>query len=228
MNRSATRPQDPAQPAPTGPSEPPARVVIGVAGGSGCGKTAVVNAIVHQLGEDHVTVIQHDWYYRDQKQLSPEQRAAVNYDHPDSLETSLLVEHLRLLRHGIDIAVPAYDFENHTRHAHTTAAYAKKVIIVEGILVLGEPALRDAIDIRVFVDTDPDLRILRRLTRDTVKRGRTVQSVIAQYLSTVRPMHLEFVEPSKRHAHVIIPEGAHNTVGVDMLLTKIRSVISAH
>ncbi len=227
MNRSPTSPDDRTNTAPAGTRQTAGRIVIGVAGGSGCGKTAVVNEIVHQLGEEHVTVIQHDWYYHDQTHLSPEQRAAVNYDHPDSLETSLLVEHLRLLRHGVDIAVPAYDFENHTRHAHTTAAYAKKVIIVEGILVLGEPALREAMDIRVFVDTDPDLRILRRLTRDTVKRGRTVQSVIAQYLSTVRPMHLEFVEPSKRHAHVIIPEGAHNTVGVDVLLTKIQSVVSA-
>ena len=227
MSTSPTRAGSPAEPAARETQGNAGRIVIGVAGGSGCGKTAVVKEIVRQLGEEHVTVIQHDWYYRDQTHLSHEQRAAVNYDHPDSLETSLLVEHLRLLRHGVDIAVPAYDFENHTRHANTNAAYAKKVIIVEGILVLGEPALREAMDIRVFVDTDPDLRILRRLTRDTVKRGRTVQSVIAQYLSTVRPMHLEFVEPSKRHAHVIIPEGAHNTVGVDILLTKIRSVVSA-
>ncbi len=202
-------------------------VIIGVAGGSGSGKTTVVREIVGALGPGHVTVVQHDSYYRDRSGMSPAERSAVNYDHPDALETSLLVGHVRTLLGGEPVKVPVYDFATHTRTADTVEALPRCAVIVEGILVLADPELRELMDIRVFVDTDADLRIVRRLKRDVAKRGRSMESVVSQYLETVRPMHLEFVEPSKRHAHVIIPEGGQNLVGVDMLITKVRSIARA-
>ena len=202
-----------------------ARVVIGVAGGSGSGKTTVVREIVRALGQDAVTVIEHDAYYLDRSAVPPEHRLAINYDHPDALETELLVAHLRALRAGQSVEVPLYDFAAHTRQAGTRTVQPRSVVIVEGILILAEPGLRDLMDIRVFVDTDPDIRFIRRLMRDLRKRSRSVDDVVKQYLDTVQPMHLEFVEPSKRHAHVIIPEGGQNRVAVDMLITKIRSVL---
>ena len=202
-------------------------VIIGVAGGSGSGKTTVVREIVEALGPGQVTVVQHDAYYRDRSGMSPAERAAVNYDHPDALETSLLVDHVRALVGGDAARVPVYDFATHTRTAETVEALPRGAVIVEGILVLADPDLRDLMDIRVFVDTDADLRMARRLKRDVAERGRSMESVVSQYLETVRPMHLEFVEPSKRHAHVIIPEGGQNLVGVDMLITKIRSIARA-
>jgi uridine kinase len=202
-------------------------VIIGVAGGSGSGKTTVVREIVAALGPGHVTVVQHDSYYRDRSGMSPAERSAVNYDHPDALETSLLVDHVRTLLAGEPVRVPVYDFATHTRTAETVEVLPRSTVIVEGILVLADPDLRDLMDIRVFVDTDADLRMVRRLKRDVAKRGRSMESVVSQYLETVRPMHLEFVEPSKRHAHVIIPEGGQNLVGVDMLITKIRSIARA-
>ena len=198
--------------------------VIGVAGGSGSGKTTVVRRIVDSLGLEHVTLLQHDRYYRDRNDLRLEERAALNYDHPNSLETDLLVRHVQQLRSGKSVDVPQYDFTRHARLSETETFQPRRALIVEGILVFTDAALRDLMDIKVFVDTDSDTRFIRRLQRDVAERGRTMESVIDQYLSTVRPMHLEFVEPSKRYADVIIPLGGHNTVAVDLLLTMLRSV----
>lgn len=203
-------------------------VIIGVAGGSGSGKTTVVRGIVEEMGPDDVTVIQHDSYYCDRSDISPTERAGLNYDHPDALETSLLVEHVRQLLTGSPVQVPVYDFSTHTRTSETISVTPRRVVILEGILVLADPDLRSLMDIKVFVDTDSDIRMIRRLERDVRERGRSMESVIRQYLETVRPMHLEFVEPSKRYAHLIIPEGGQNTVAVDMLITKIRSIVHSH
>ena len=201
-----------------------ASLVIGVAGGSGSGKTTVVRRIVESLGPEHVTVLDHDRYYRDRNDLRLEERAALNYDHPDSLETDLLVQHVRALRTGRPVEVPRYDFTRHARLGEKDTFQPRRALIVEGILIFTDAALRDLMDIKVFVDTDSDTRFIRRLQRDVAERGRTMESVIDQYQSTVKPMHLEFVEPSKRYADVIIPLGGHNTVAVDLLLTMVRSV----
>ena len=203
-------------------------VVLGVAGGTGSGKTTVIAEIMRLLGPDGVAVIQHDWYYRDRSYLPVQERERLNYDHPDSLDTDLVVDHLRHLLRGDSIQAPVYDFASHTRLPKTRPVEPRPVMIVDGILVLAEPTLRSLMDIRVFVDTDSDLRLLRRIQRDIHQRGRTLESVIRQYVETARPMHLEFVEPSKRHAHVIIPEGGRNEVGVDMLVTKIRAICAEH
>jgi len=202
-------------------------IVIGVAGGTGSGKTTVVNKIVDNLGDNAVSFIQHDFYYKDHPELSLEDRGALNYDHPDSLETSLLVAHLEQLRDGRTVEAPRYDFSLHARKTETQAVEPRRAIILEGILILVDQALRDLMDIKIFVDTDPDVRFIRRLRRDLEERGRTLESVIDQYERTVRPMHLKFVEPSKRYADIIIPEGGSNTVGVDMLLTKVRAIVSS-
>jgi len=200
-------------------------VVIGVAGGSGSGKTTVVRRIVENLGDDQVTVLDHDRYYRDRNDLRLEERAALNYDHPDSLETDLMVRHVNELRAGQTVEVPVYDFTRYARRPATETAWPKKVIIVEGILIYADPALRALLDIKVFVDADDDIRFIRRLRRDVAERARTMESVIDQYLATVKPMHLEFVEPTKRYADIIVPQGGHNTVAIGMLLTLIRSLI---
>jgi uridine kinase len=199
-------------------------MVIGVAGGSGSGKTTVVRRIVESLGNEQVTVLEHDRYYRDRIDLRLEERAALNYDHPDSLETDLLVRHVLELREGRPVDLPVYDFARYARQSIHETALPRRAIIVEGILILTDPALRPLMDIKVFVDTDDDTRFIRRLQRDMSERGRTVQSVIDQYLATVKPMHLEFVEPSKRYADIIIPQGGHNAVAIDMLLTLIRGL----
>jgi len=199
-------------------------VVIGVAGGSGSGKTTVVRRIVESIGHDHVSVLEHDRYYRDRSELRFEERAALNYDHPDSLETDLLVRHVVDLRAGRAIEIPVYDFTRYARRPTTETILPRKAIIVEGILIYTDAELRRLMDIKVFVDTDADTRFIRRLQRDVKERGRSMDSVIEQYQNTVNPMHLEFVEPSKRYADVIIPLGGHNTVAVDLLLTLIRSV----
>jgi uridine kinase len=201
-------------------------IIIGVAGGSGSGKTTVVRRIVDALGDAQVSVLEHDRYYRDRNDLRLEERAALNYDHPDSLETDLLVRHLHELRGGRPIEAPLYDFARYVRHATTETMAARRAIIVEGILIYTDAALRALMDVKVFVDTDDDTRFIRRLQRDTAERGRTMQSVIDQYLATVKPMHLEFVEPSKRYADIIVPQGGHNAVAIDMLLTLIRGLTS--
>jgi uridine kinase len=199
-------------------------LVIGVAGGSGSGKTTVVRRILDSLGPDRVTVIEHDRYYRDRNDLRLEERASLNYDHPDSLETDLLVRHLEELRAGRPVDVPVYDFARHARQKTTETMTPRRAVIVEGILIYSDAPLRALMDVKVFVDTDDDTRFIRRLQRDIAERGRTVQSVIDQYLGTVKPMHLEFVQPSKRYADIIIPQGGHNAVAIDMLLTLIRSL----
>jgi uridine kinase len=199
-------------------------VVIGVAGGSGSGKTTVVRRIVESLGNDQVTVLEHDRYYRDRSDLRLEERAAMNYDHPDSLETDLMVRHLQALRSGSAVEVPVYDFARYARVAATDLAQPRRAIIVEGILIFTDAPLRSLLDVKVFVDADDDIRFIRRLRRDVAERGRTMDSVVEQYLNTVKPMHLDFVEPSKRYADIIVPQGGHNTVAIDMLLTLIRSL----
>jgi uridine kinase len=201
-------------------------LVIGVAGGSGSGKTTVVRRIVDALDETRVTVLEHDRYYRDRNDLRLEERAALNYDHPDSLETDLMVRHVNELREGRSVEAPVYDFARHARVAATETIAARRALIVEGILLYTDAALRALMDVKVFVDTDDDTRFIRRLQRDTRERGRTMQSVIDQYLSTVKPMHLEFVEPSKRYADIIVPLGGDNAVAIDMLLTLIRGLTS--
>jgi uridine kinase len=201
-------------------------IVIGVAGGTGSGKTTVVRKIIDSLGDDAVSFIQHDSYYKDHPQLSLRDREALNYDHPEALETSLLVEHVQMLRAGQAVQVPRYDFSLHARREETERVEARRAIILEGILILADRELRELMDIKVFVDTDPDVRFIRRLQRDLSERGRTLESVIGQYESTVRPMHLEFVQPSKRYADIIVPKGGANEVAVDMLLTKIRAIVA--
>jgi uridine kinase len=198
--------------------------IIGVAGGSGSGKTTVVRKILEALGDTSVPVLEHDRYYRDRNDLRLEERAALNYDHPDSLETDLLVRHVNDLRAGRTIEAPVYDFARHARKEETETVAPGRAIIIEGILIYTDPALRKLMDVKVFVDTDDDTRFIRRLQRDISERGRTVQSVIEQYLGTVKPMHLDFVEPSKRYADIIIPQGGHNVVAIDMLLRLIRGL----
>jgi len=202
----------------------PSPTVIGVAGGSGSGKTTVVRRIVDSLGPEQVVVLEHDRYYRDRNDLRLEERAALNYDHPDALETDLLVEHVRRLKAGQAVDVPLYDFTRHARRSDTQRREPRRAIIVEGILIFTEAALRDLMDVKVFVDADADMRFIRRLQRDVADRGRTLDSVIEQYLATVKPMHLEFVEPTKRYADLIIPVGGHNTVAVDLMLSLVRSL----
>jgi uridine kinase len=199
-------------------------LIIGLGGGSGSGKTTIARSIVEAIGPDDVALIQHDAYYHDQTDLPMEERVKVNYDHPDSFETSLLVAHLQELRAGRAIERPIYDFTVYNRLASTVRVEPKHAVIVEGILVLYEPELRELMDLKIYVDTDPDLRILRRLERDLKERGRSFDSVHDQYLDTVRPMHLQFVEPSKRYADIVIPEG-YNTGAVGTVISMIREVL---
>jgi uridine kinase len=199
-------------------------IVIGVAGGSGSGKTTVVRRIVESLGPDQVTVLEHDRYYRDRNDLRLEERASLNYDHPDALETDLLVQHVRDLKAGLTIQVPLYDFTRHARRTDTETVAPRTAIIVEGILIFIDRALRDLMDVKLFVDADADTRFIRRLRRDVAERGRSMESVVEQYLGTVKPMHFEFVEPTKRYADLIIPVGGHNAVAIDMMLSLVRSL----
>jgi uridine kinase len=199
--------------------------VIGIAGGSGSGKTTVAQEILQRVGPDRIAFLQHDSYYKDLSGLPPTQRAEVNFDHPNSLETDLLTEHIAALRDGKSVEVPIYDFSTHSRTNKTFTVQPRRVILVEGILIFTEHALREMFDVKIFVDTDSDLRLIRRLERDIAERGRTAQSVIKQYQSTVRPMHLEFVEPSKRYADVIIPEGGFNTAALDMVVARVDALL---
>ncbi len=203
-------------------------VSIGVAGGSGSGKTTVARALVERIGAEHIAYVPHDAYYRDLSALTASERQLVNFDHPDSLDTPLMVEQVQQLQQGQAIHIPIYDFTTHSRTTQTTFIEPRPVILVEGILIFVEPALRKLLDMRIFVDTDADIRFIRRLKRDIAERGRTMESVIHQYLATVRPMHLEFVEPSKRYADVIIPEGGHNLVAIDMIAARIRTMMQAY
>lgn len=198
------------------------RLAIGIAGGTGSGKTTVARNIVKRLALDAVTVIQQDAYYRDLSDLPAAQRDLLNFDHPDSIEYELFADHVKRLKDGDEVDQPVYDFTTHTRTDATTPVVPRDVVIVEGILLFHYPDLREILDIKIFVDTPADIRLLRRIRRDIRDRGRTLESVTEQYVKTVRPMHEEFVEPSKRWADVIIPEGGFNEIAIDMVTSKIR------
>jgi uridine kinase len=206
-------------------SAPKAPFVIGVAGGTGSGKTTVSRRIQEAVNINYIAYIQHDNYYRDQSHLSRDERARTNYDHPDSLETELLVEHLLLLRRGQPIDMPLYDFSLHTRSVQTQHVEPAPIILVEGILIFVEKQLRELMDVKVFVDTDADIRFIRRLRRDMTERDRSLDSVVQQYMGTVRPMHMEFVEPSKRYADVIVPRGGDNRVAMEMIVSRIDALL---
>lgn len=201
------------------------RLIIGIAGGSGSGKTTVTNRLVEKIREEKVTVIEEDSYYKDQSNLSYEQRVKTNYDHPFAFDSDLLIDHLKKLKEGKSIEKPLYDFEIHNRKKEKVKVSPKEIIILEGILILQDEDIRNLLDIKVFVDTDSDVRIIRRILRDIKERGRSLDSVILQYMNSVRPAHLQFVEPSKKYADIIIPEGGHNEVAIDLLYQKIRSII---
>jgi len=197
-------------------------MIIGICGGTGSGKTTVANRILETVSADEVVFIQQDLYYRNLKDMPLDYRNAANFDHPDAIDNELLANHLKKLRAGEPVELPIYDFRTHTRLPATTRIEPKSIVIVEGILIFAEPRLLEQMDIKVFVDTPDDVRFIRRLQRDIAERGRTLDSVIEQYLATVRPMHMQFVEPSKRFADVIIPEGGHNLVSIDLISGKIR------
>ena len=199
-------------------------LIVGIAGGTGSGKTTVAHKLAAAMPAGRCITIEHDSYYRDQGHVPPAERATINYDHPAALESALLAEHLRELRAGRAVEVPVYDFATHTRHAQTRRVVAAPVIIVEGILVFTDAPLREQMDIKIFVDTDPDIRLMRRIRRDLEQRGRTFQSVRDQYYATVRPMHIEHVEPSKRWADLIVPEGGDNRVALDVLLGQLGRI----
>jgi uridine kinase len=203
----------------------PAPIVIGIAGGSGSGKTTVANVIIDRAGADRIAYLPHDAYYRELTHLPYNQRVEINFDHPNSLETELMIQHIRQLKEWQPVDLPVYDFTTHSRTAQTIRVEPQRVILVEGILIFAERELCDLFDVKIFVDTDSDIRLIRRLQRDITERGRTTESVIKQYLRTVRPMHLEFVEPSKRYADVIIPEGGFNEVAMDMVTTRIEALL---
>ena len=200
-------------------------LVIGIAGGSGSGKTTAADIILQKVGRSRIAYLQHDSYYRDLSDLPLNQRREVNFDHPDSLESGLMMEHILELKNWKSIEVPIYDFTTHNRTDKTIHVEPRRVILVEGILIFTEAPLRSLFDVKIFVDTDSDIRFIRRLKRDIEERSRTTEMVVNQYLSTVRPMHLDFVEPSKRYADVIIPEGGFNEVAVDMVAARLRLLI---
>ena len=197
-------------------------ILIGITGGTGSGKSTIADALYSNFSNDCIAMIQQDMYYKDQSHLSMEERVKTNYDHPMAFDNDLLVEHLI---NGESIEKPSYDFTVHNRAKETTTVEARDIILVEGILILEDPRIRELLDIKVYVDTDADIRILRRLVRDINERGRTVESVVDQYLNIVRPMHLQFTEPSKKYADIIIPEGGHNYVAIDLLMAKIRDIL---
>ena len=206
--------------------EKPQSLVIGIAGGTGSGKTTVANVILERVGKEHISYLPHDAYYRELSDLPPDQKAAVNFDHPDSLETEFMIKHIHELKNGKSVELPIYDFSTHSRTGKTIRVDPQRVIIVEGILIFAVPELRKLFDVKIFVDTNADVRFIRRLQRDRAERGRTTEMVIHQYLTTVRPMHLEFAEPSKRYANVIIPEGGLNAVAMDMVIARIEALLN--
>lgn len=197
-------------------------LIIGVAGGSGSGKTTVVRHIIDTIGEEDILVLQHDSYYRDLKHLPFEERSKQNFDHPSSLETELMIRHIKALKEGYQVEVPIYDFTKHIRKDQTKLVEPKKVILLDGILIFTEKELRKQMNIKLYVDTDDDIRLLRRIQRDIVERDRKLENVLAQYQKFVRPMHLEFVEPTKRYADIIIPHGGENQVALDMVNALIQ------
>jgi len=200
-------------------------LLIGIAGGTGSGKTSVTRAVLDALPPQSVAVLEHDSYYKDQSHISFEERLDTNYDHPFAFDTPLLIQHLERLVRGKDVDKPVYSFVHHTRLPETQLVRSRPVVILEGILILEDERIRDLLDIKVYVDTDADVRIIRRIIRDIQERGRSLESVVDQYLSVVRPMHMQFVEPTKRYADIIIPEGAQNTVAIDILVSKIRHLL---
>jgi len=204
------------------------RISIGITGGTGSGKSTIAREIYKQFDDTCIAMLEQDSYYKDQSNLSFEERIKTNYDHPDAFDTSLLVEHLNLLMEGQAIEKPIYNFEIHNRMQQTVLVQPKEIIIVEGILVLQEKILRDMLDIKIYVDTDADVRFIRRLVRDINERGRTTESVINQYLNVVKPMHEQFTEPTKRHADIIIPEGGHNKVAIDIITSNIRQTLQKY
>lgn len=201
-------------------------LIIGVGGGSGSGKTTVVKHILSSIGRENILLIQHDSYYRDLNHLPLEERKKQNFDHPSSLETELMIRHVNALKNGYQVDIPVYDFAAHTRSEETVKAAPKEIILLDGILIFTEPDLRKLMDIRLFVDTDDDIRLLRRIKRDIMERGRDLEGVIHQYETYVRPMHLEFVEPSKRYADIIIPRGGENLVALEMVVATIREKLT--
>jgi len=200
-------------------------IVIGIAGGTGSGKTTVANVIVDRVGQNQIAYLPHDAYYKDLSNLPENQRVEINFDHPDSLDSELLIEHIQSLKNNLAIELPLYDFKSHSRTKETLHIEPKSVILVEGILIFTDNQLRSLFDVKLFVDTDADIRFIRRLLRDICERGRSTETVVNQYLKTVRPMHLEFVEPSKRYADVIIPEGGMNLVAMDMVVARIEALL---
>jgi len=200
-------------------------LIIGIAGGSGSGKTTLAELILEHIGKDKIAFLPHDAYYRNQDHLPYEERVKVNYDHPDSLETELLIKHIQDLEAGKPVELPVYDFTIHSRKHETVKVEPHSIIMVEGILIFYEKKLRKLFDVKLFVDADPDIRFIRRLTRDITERGRSVESVINQYQATVRPMYLEFVEASKRYADIIIPEGGRNSVALEMVIARLEGLL---
>lgn len=201
-------------------------IVLGIAGGSGSGKTTLARAIYETLGEENITYITHDSYYKDLSHLPKSEREKQNFDHPDSLETSLLVQHVKALKAKQQVTVPTYDYSSHTRRHVNEVLPPRPIILIEGILIFHDPELYDLMDIKIYVDTDDDIRIIRRIQRDTVERSRTLKSVINQYINTVRPMHLQFVEPSKRNADIIVPVGL-NSVALDLVVSKLKLALQS-
>ncbi|WP_026673876.1 uridine kinase [Alkalihalobacterium bogoriense] len=200
-------------------------IIIGVAGGTGSGKTTVAKEIFNQIQGQSIVLIEQDAYYKDQSHLTFEQRLQTNYDHPLAFDSDLLIDHVTALSDGYSVEMPVYNYKEHTRSHETVMIEPKDVIILEGILILEDQRLRNLMDIKLFVDTDADIRIMRRIVRDTEERGRTLADVIHQYTTVVRPMHLQFIEPTKRYADIIVPEGGQNQVAIDLMVTKIRSII---
>jgi len=202
-------------------------ILIGIAGGTGSGKTLVSERMRQTLGSDQILIVQQDAYYHDLSHLTFEERATHNFDHPDAFDRDLLLAHLTDLKRGVPIHLPQYDYALHTRQTETRTIFPQHIIILEGILILEDPRLRTLMDIKVYVDTDADIRLVRRIRRDVKERGRSMESVLDQYVRFVQPMHLQFVEPSKRYADIIIPEGGENLVAIDLLVTKIKSLLAS-
>ncbi|MBM7561574.1 uridine kinase [Fusibacter tunisiensis] len=202
-------------------------IVIGVSGGTGSGKSTVAQAIFKSLPDENILILEQDAYYKDQSHLSFEERIKTNYDHPLAFDTDLLIEHIKQLCDLQPIQKPIYNFSNHNREAEAILVHPREIIIIEGIMILEDERLRDLMDIKIFVDTDADVRIIRRITRDINERGRTLESVIDQYLTTVKPAHEQFIEPMKKYADIIIPEGGYNKVAIDLMTTKVMSIINA-